>query len=208
MVTHQTTHRLRADARRETIISAAIRLFSEKGFRGTTTRELSAAVGVSEPVLYEHFSTKHELYDAVLDRISDAALADLNVLMQQHTEQADSKAFLRGAAKALVEWFAKEPEYTRLLLFSALDRDSVSRVFHSRLRARLVEVLSGFLGQQSSNRCGFDPEIVAHTFICMMAHHGLLQVLFDHRPPHGNEEVMDQMVEIFIRGISNELPYS
>ncbi|MFM9597624.1 TetR/AcrR family transcriptional regulator, partial [Streptomyces scabiei] len=58
--------RLSRAERRAAIIEAAIELFSEKGFRGTTTRELAQAVGVSEPVLYQHFATKKELYIAIL----------------------------------------------------------------------------------------------------------------------------------------------
>ena len=61
------TARLSSQARRAAILDAAVRLFSEKGFRGVTTRELAAAVGVSEPVLYQHFETKRDLYHAIIE---------------------------------------------------------------------------------------------------------------------------------------------
>jgi AcrR family transcriptional regulator len=41
-------------------VKAAIHLFAEKGFRGATTRGLAAALGVSGPVLYQHFKNKRD----------------------------------------------------------------------------------------------------------------------------------------------------
>ena len=202
-MSHQTTCRLRADARRETIISAAIPLVSEKGFKRTTIRQVSAAVGVSEPVLYEHFRTKQDLYEAIVDRMADTAMQDLNALLEPHLLQREPRRFLLGLAGALVGWFQNQPGFVRLLLFNALERDDLSRRFHSRLRQRLVEVFSSFPeGSARLNAAaGFDPEIAAHAFICMTAHHGLLQVLFDHQLAKSSEQVTEDMVDIFMRGI-------
>jgi AcrR family transcriptional regulator len=51
--------------RRAAIIHAARRVFVEKGFHRTTTRELAEAAGVSEALLYKHFPTKEALYSAI-----------------------------------------------------------------------------------------------------------------------------------------------
>lgn len=58
-------HRLAAGERREAITTAVRQLFAEKGFDGTTTRELARAAGVSEALLYRHFPSKESLYSAV-----------------------------------------------------------------------------------------------------------------------------------------------
>jgi len=52
------TERLKAGERREQIIQAAVELFSRRGFRGTTTREIAEAVGISEAGLFKYFATK------------------------------------------------------------------------------------------------------------------------------------------------------
>jgi AcrR family transcriptional regulator len=202
-MSRQTTCRLRADARRETIIDAAIALFSEKGFRRATIRDLSAAVGVSEPVVYEHFRTKRELYEAIMDRMADAAIEELNSLMAPHLSVQDSRSFLLGLTRAMVAWFSNQPGFVRLLLSNALERESLSRRFHARLRKQLVEVLGAFMEGRIRADSGvtLDPEVVAHTFICMAAHHGLVQVLFDHQLAKSPEEVMEEMVDIFMHGV-------
>src|SRR6201988_3789492 len=59
--------RLSAEARKEAIVEAVQDVFAEKGFDGTTTRELAKAAGVSEALLYKHFPSKESLYAAMLD---------------------------------------------------------------------------------------------------------------------------------------------
>ena len=74
--------RLSSQERRAGIISAAIRLFSEKGFRGATTRELASIVGVSEPVLYQHFSTKRDIYSAILEELASSTTSVVPQLLE------------------------------------------------------------------------------------------------------------------------------
>jgi AcrR family transcriptional regulator len=58
--------KLSAEERRAAIIQAVRRVFAEKGFDGTTTRELAEAAGVSEALLFKHFPTKEALYSAMM----------------------------------------------------------------------------------------------------------------------------------------------
>ncbi len=59
--------RMAGEERRLQILRVAVSLFSERGFRGTTTREIALAAGVSEAMVFRHFATKEELYAAILD---------------------------------------------------------------------------------------------------------------------------------------------
>ena len=78
--------RLRAENRvrqRETILSAAFELFSERPFADVTVTEVAAAAGVSRATVFNHFRSKQGLIDAltekvmlVYQRLLDAALAD------------------------------------------------------------------------------------------------------------------------------------
>jgi AcrR family transcriptional regulator len=63
----QAPTRLSAPERREAIVQAALRVFSEGSYAGATTAEIAREAGVSEPILYRHFSSKRELYFACLD---------------------------------------------------------------------------------------------------------------------------------------------
>jgi len=58
--------KLSSEERRAAIIKAVRRLFADKGFHGTTTRELAEAAEVSEALLFKHFPNKEALYSAML----------------------------------------------------------------------------------------------------------------------------------------------
>jgi TetR/AcrR family transcriptional regulator len=49
------------DERRKQILRVAIQLFSQRGFSGTTTKEIARAAGVSEAMVFRHFANKEEL---------------------------------------------------------------------------------------------------------------------------------------------------
>lgn len=67
--------RLTADERRSAIVAVATEVFAEKGFHGTTTRELAKAAGVSEALLYKHFPSKESLFSAMLASGANGALS-------------------------------------------------------------------------------------------------------------------------------------
>jgi len=59
------TARMSSDERKAAIIQAVRQAFAEKGFHGTTTKELAKAAGVSEALLFKHFPTKESLFVAM-----------------------------------------------------------------------------------------------------------------------------------------------
>src|SRR5688572_7554439 len=74
--------RLSADQRKQAIVDAVRGVFAEKGFDGTTTRELAKAAGVSEALLYKHFPSKESLYAAMLDACAQGpAFAQFNRIL-------------------------------------------------------------------------------------------------------------------------------
>lgn len=66
--------RMKASQRREQLLEAAIACFAEHGYQGTSTARLAKAAHVSEPVLYQHFSSKHDLFVALLEQVGKEVL--------------------------------------------------------------------------------------------------------------------------------------
>jgi AcrR family transcriptional regulator len=59
---------------RERILRQASQLFARKGYTGTSTREIAAAVGIRQPSLFHHFASKREIVETLLAySIEDAA---------------------------------------------------------------------------------------------------------------------------------------
>ncbi len=67
--------RMRAGQRRELILDAAMRVFGDHGYVGTTTAEIARAAGVSQPYVVRMFGTKEKLFVEVLHRALETLLA-------------------------------------------------------------------------------------------------------------------------------------
>ncbi len=64
--------RLKADARRQQMIDSARDVFLERGLDGSRTKDIAQAAGVSEAIIYRHFSSKEEFFEAaILEPLGD-----------------------------------------------------------------------------------------------------------------------------------------
>lgn len=68
----ETRQERRVLARQESILSAAARVFAEKGFRHATIRDVAQAADVADGTIYNYFANKDALLDALITRLSVA----------------------------------------------------------------------------------------------------------------------------------------
>ncbi len=111
-----------AEDRREQIIEVAVRIFSQKGFRGATTKEIAVAAGVNEAIIFRHFSTKSELYAEIIDRKANSAeMKALRSTLAGAIEQSDDRRVFETLAFHMLEFHERDDTAMRLLLYSALE---------------------------------------------------------------------------------------
>jgi AcrR family transcriptional regulator len=119
----------RAEQREDTcrrIVVAAARAFSEKGFRGASTRDIAAAAGVNQGLITYHFKTKHELWKAAAGRIFD----QLQEVLEQPlhgSDAADQRAASRDRIREYVRFAAAHPELFRLMVEEGKHSDARMR---------------------------------------------------------------------------------
>lgn len=83
------TMRSRAKAhRRDALHAAAARLFAERGFERVSLEDLGAAVGVSGPAVYRHFSSKQAVLAALLVGASEGLLAGGAAVVERESDPA------------------------------------------------------------------------------------------------------------------------
>lgn len=96
--------RTRLPNRREIIIKAAGRLFREKGYEGTTVRDLAEAVKLQSGSLFFHFDTKEEILVALLEGGLRRAVAILDRhLANAVTPRERLSAILHGHLEAILD---------------------------------------------------------------------------------------------------------
>jgi AcrR family transcriptional regulator len=195
--------RVTGEERKRLIIESAAKLFSQHGFRGTTTREIARAVGVSEATLFKHFATKEDLYTAIIEAKTQAqqVLGAVSPL----AEARDDDAFLRKLATEMIARTQSDPTLMRLVFFSALEGHALADLFFRRR----VQAIDDFLGRYIAERVSagafrpVDPLQTAWNFIGMVTFHVLLHELFGQKPPPHltRERAVEEMVATFLQGV-------
>ncbi len=191
--------------RRGAILDCAIRLFAGKGFRGTTTRELAFAAGVSEPVLYQHFPTKQALYTAIIESKASEGHQRIGAIFKRYKTTGDDRALLTQLANGILDRYERDPDYIRLLMFSALERHELAGEFCERQLVHLYDVLAGYIkGRMKAGAFArMDPNLAARMFLGMVNHHGLMRVLFkDTLVKASRKKFVDAMVRTFLQGMA------
>lgn len=133
---------------RKALINAAGKLFAEKGFYGTSIRMVAEQVGITKPSLLHHFPSKEKLYAAVMARIADGILLELE---EDIAASQDPREQLQLFIDGLTGWLANNNDDAVILMRDLLDNPKRSEhigTWHLRpLIERLVAIVEA--GQAS-----------------------------------------------------------
>lgn len=81
--------------KREIILEAALEVFSQHGFRGTTIDQIAEAAGMSKPNLLYYFRSKEEIHVTLMQRLLETWLAPLKELDDVGDPMAELCAYIR-----------------------------------------------------------------------------------------------------------------
>src|SRR3954464_8967843 len=105
-------NRLPRDERRGQLLIAASEVFVDRGYHAAGMDEIADRAGVSKPVLYQHFSSKLELYLAVLQRHVDNLVTGVREALRTTT---DNRQRLRAAVQAFFDFVEHDGQGYRLI---------------------------------------------------------------------------------------------
>ena len=205
------TVRMKGDKRREQILQTAVNLFSQRGFKGTTTKEIARASGVSEAMVFRHFATKDELYGAILDTkgCQDGIHRfpwEENQSLRQALEQKDDFAVFYNIALDALNKHQSDISFMRLLFYSALEEHVLAERFFSEFVARIYGFIGGYIEERQKDGAfrEMNPRIAVRAFLGMLIHHSINNILWDkgrNLLDISNEEAANNFAEILLRGI-------
>jgi len=204
-----TSARMAGEERRLQILAVAVSLFSQKGFRGTTTKEIATAAGVSEAMVFRHFATKEELYSAILDHKACASgRFDPAETAADAIARKDDRAVFETLALGALDHHENDPQFQRLLLHSALEKHELSQMFFDTIVRHVYEFLGNYIRERQRDGAfiEIDPAIVVRCFIGMVMHHSLNNNLWD--PDRrllniSNENAAKHFTDILLKGITS-----
>jgi len=200
--------RMSAQNRKLQILSVAVRLFSQRGFVGTTTKEIAQAAGVSEAMVFRHFATKQELYSAILDhKACSGDSMNPEQMVAEALTQKDDRAVFEQLALGALDHHECDPEFQRLLLHSALEGHELAEMFFEKFIQRVYKLLGDYISERQHDGAMIkvDPYIIVRAFIGMIIHHSLNNNLWD---PNrrllkiSNRDAAKHFTSILLNGIS------
>jgi AcrR family transcriptional regulator len=130
----QPRRRLTGEQRRATILLAAKSVFGEAGYHETTTRDIAAAAGVSEALLYQHFPGKRQLFEELVHWVA----ADLEGRLLAARESEHPAA---AGLEAYFGFVEEEAGLYRVFFREALQADPAFRPLYVELSRRLVHLM-------------------------------------------------------------------
>ncbi|OBK30401.1 TetR family transcriptional regulator [Mycobacterium asiaticum] len=145
--------------RRQQLLSAAERLFAERGFLAVRLEDIGAAAGVSGPAIYRHFPNKESLLVELLVGISAGLLAGARAVIDREAETA---AALDGLIDFHLDFALGEPDLIRIQ-----DRDLAHLPIAAERQVRkaqrqYVEIWVGVLRELNADLAEADARLMAH----------------------------------------------
>lgn len=122
------------ERRRPLILDVAFELFLKHGYKGTSMDAIAQAADVTKPVVYACFSSKAELFGALLDREEQRMLEHFSAALQTSTGFEDLKATLSAGFTAMLQAVSDTPDIYRIALLGTGDTEAAidARVRHGR----------------------------------------------------------------------------
>ena len=198
--------RLSAEERRRQLIEAATALFAQKGFNGTTTKEIAAKADVNEALIFRHFNGKDALYDAVVtNRISGFEADSLHRKMEKAAEKRNDKEVLASAGKIVLQRYQSDKQVFRVLLFGILEqRPRIIELLENQIRP-LREYLAEYI-KLRENEGAFsckNPDLVVMGYFGMISHYAMLsELVCEVAKVAGDKEAINTFVQIILKSLT------
>jgi AcrR family transcriptional regulator len=109
---------MRAPARREQLLDVATRLAVEHGFHAVTVEAVARKAGITRAVIYQHFADLQGLLEAVIERETARALAQVSETALADLSEGDPKELMLESLDAYLHAVHDHPATWRLVLMS------------------------------------------------------------------------------------------
>ena len=190
---------------RQRIMDAAVRLFSERGFDGATTRAIAALAGVNEVTLFRQYGSKKSLFQAMLRQYS--ALPGLEFALRERLTGDYRQDLLILATQVLTLLHARRKEIIMLLAEAERQPELFEMVAFVPMQQR--QMISDYLKWQMSQGHvrPLDPDLAAQALLGMLLAYCLgLNLLPETLARLPLESVAAQFVDLFVDGTRNPPP--
>jgi TetR/AcrR family transcriptional regulator, cholesterol catabolism regulator len=187
----------RTEVRREEIIAAAVKLWSERGYDATSVADLCAITGIGKGSIYHHISSKEEILYEIHNRFVDPMLA---FARQTLADDQPAGEALRALSAELLAIIARYCAHCEIFVreMKSLGPDHLKQV---RRKRRELEAIVSELIQRGIDSGEFSNEPVQDATMAFMGMHVHTYTWFRTRMSRTPAEVSDRFCTIFLEGL-------
>lgn len=191
----------------EKLLNAALKLFSEKGYVGATTRKIAQTAGVAELTLFRHFGTKERLFEEVLIKYS--FLPELKELLPE-LELMPYGTALDLMGKKFLDNLQERKTLVRIVLSEVNIYPEKMRVIYLKFVEELINTMAGYLDYLQKKKIfrEISPEIASRAFLGMIFSYFLSEEIMGGRIIEKKEadDMIYHFVNILVNGCRKEEP--
>src|SRR5208283_212651 len=186
---------------RDKILETGLKLISEKGYLGATTREIAKEAGIAEVTLFRHFPSKEKLFEEVLNTYS--FLPALRGLMPEIKKMPYQEALILIARRYL-DTLTLRKDMIRIMHSEVrLYPEKIHKIYRTFVRETVNTLASYFNEVRKKGQLGqFDADLAARAFLGIFFSYFNAQEfhMLKACSPADTEKTIKEFVSIFVRG--------
>ncbi len=153
---------------KEKILKIALKLFSAKGFKATTVRDIAGAVGIKQSALYNHFKNKDEILETLVSNLTTSAIVTIfeDKEVQELHKQGKSLLLSIATTFKLLSFDVQNEALLKLLMQEIYKNAQIREIYNEYFYQENVKVLSKhfFMMMQDDMIKSSDPLLLANEF--------------------------------------------
>ncbi|MBI5376700.1 MAG: TetR/AcrR family transcriptional regulator [Candidatus Schekmanbacteria bacterium] len=189
----------------EQILEKAFDVFSQYGYRGSTTKMLADASGVNEITLFRHFDSKENLFKKVIEHYSFLARIEELEPKLEHLSYTEALELLAGS---FIDNLYRNKNLVRIMTTEAYNHPTHARMIYKNLVEKVFKHFVNYLGKFSKSRKlrKFDSPLAARAFFGMFFFYFMNQEFFFEKEikKFNQKHVVREYVQLFLKGTVND----
>jgi AcrR family transcriptional regulator len=195
---------------RDRILKEALTLFSSKGYRAATMRDIAAEVGVRQGAIYNHFKNKEEILETLLNDLMESALVNLFGDLEMPGIHRKGKSILAKIATTfkLISFDPENEALFRLMMQELFRNRRIRELYHEHFYQQNVKKLSTLFFQMMQEEMikSSDPLMLANEFFSPLFFYQMQVVLLkiDGKSTSAAVTLFEKHVDIFWESIRSD----
>jgi TetR/AcrR family transcriptional regulator len=191
--------------RRQQLIETAVKFFSDFGFQGASTRSIAEAAGVTEAIIYRHFSTKEQLYSAILDyKLRQSGTQEWIDKLHELAEANKDEQLFRSVARKILEAYEKDPDFQRLMFRAAMENHDFSKLSNEKVGLPVYNFLRDYVARRQSEgafrKC--DPGVAVFALVALPSYFGIVSRVFRLKIVKASQgDVLNMATDLILNGL-------